>query len=326
MTVIARIPYKDGLLLVSDSRVTNGRVPYRQKIIVSSENVIGAAEGSVDLVECLNKILTKDSAEISNSDFGKVTADIEALMKAEPNLKEFLIERGFGAIIFGASRRDSGNVEPFLVDVQPALNVIAAGRVQKGECWANGIDGSQRMLDSLVYNYRYNPNQASELEAEVIGYILVKLQEANPAFGLYVGDPLEMCAIGSNSTNAFWMDHEVDGRDVTQERSKWDYIDDSLKVDDKRENLIKSVAKLANLYPEKLGALAEFAENHAKEFSVLDAIAQSKRSEFEMLLNMVAKDEDKALSVIRELYIKTTEKEGNPNKKQKAKGSDSGPI
>ena len=113
-----------------------------------------------------------------------------------------------------------------------------------------------------------------------------------------------MCAISKGSKHAFWVDNEINGKDVTTEREKWDYIDESFKADKKREAVIKSIAGIVSIYPEKLGLLAGMAETHGKEFNALVEISKVNKHEFEMLTEMAEKNMAKALSVIQELYTK----------------------
>ncbi len=259
MTVIALIWYKNGILLVSDSRATkvhNSKTnsgykiighDYTQKLYRCSEDIVVAQSGFGGLDSMLKGVLSNDSSYLASHRLDiavdyKIEAHIAKELRNEQDAAENAVKWHQGALLLGVIKLKDNTPEAFAAQIMPDFKnrelVPMVGALSGGKCLARGVPGSQIELERLMRKYYYEANNTSELEAEVLGYKLIKHMEKG-SMGKFVDGPIEMFAIDSNGAKAFWID-----RSKASEKGRWLYKDNMLAIDKEKEAGIKDGAAL----------------------------------------------------------------------------------
>jgi hypothetical protein len=226
MTVIALIQYKDGILLVSDSRRTHSilgivddHYAHAQKLTSPHEGIVIADSGANFLSDIIKWRLKVNAELLLKSGLNAVTIKrIAEDIKAE--VPKYMIdypEMCGLSVVYGTLRRPSGEIEPFEIEISEGG--VTVRKLAAGESVTIGVVGTLREFNRLLNKEpKYDPAKATELDAEVIGYKLIKRMEKSklkskdavlaPPSGKNVGDPVEFFTVTKAGGKGFLVDAE----------------------------------------------------------------------------------------------------------------------
>ncbi len=268
MTVIALIGYRDGVLLVADSRETHSILgivdtgyTHTQKLTKLTDDIITAEAGGDILISRVKYALKSETAGIARNGLtdtmaNKLTDAIKKEIGYDDEAMPIMIRSMGGAILLGMVKLRNGTVQPFRIEVMPSTG-ITVKKLDSDACSSAGVIGTDEEFAHLMKVYSYNPATASELDAEALGYKLIKRMEKTKEMGVNVGDPVEFCAVRHDgSMRAFMVDTKDAFKKDASGKDDWGNKDEMAKlklaVDQEREMEIKAAAAEHNRVVDRL--------------------------------------------------------------------------